>query len=70
MKRSLVLAVLVMTAFVTSQAGTISGKVSGVTGESVVYVDTIQGKTFPAPTQQPVIDQKGLMFQPHIVAVQ
>lgn len=70
MKRSLVLAVLVMTAFVTLQAGTISGKVSGVTGESVVYVDTIQGKTFPVPTQQPVIDQKGLMFQPHIVAVQ
>lgn len=70
MKRSLVLAVLVMTAFVTSQAGTISGKVSGVAGESAVYVDTIQGKTFPAPSQQPVIDQKGLMFAPHIVVVQ
>jgi plastocyanin len=70
MKRGLVLAVLVMTAFVTTQAGTISGKVSGVAGESVVYVDTIQGKTFPAPTQQPVIDQKGLMFAPHIVVVQ
>src|SRR5579864_1762229 len=70
MKRSLVLAVLVMTAFVTSQAGTISGKVSGVTGESVVYVDAVQGKTFPAPTQQPLIDQKGLMFTPHILAVQ
>ena len=70
MKRSLVLAVLVITAFVSSEAGTISGKVSGVAGESVVYVDTIQGKTFPAPTQQPVMDQKGLMFQPHIVVVQ
>jgi plastocyanin len=70
MKRSLVLAVIVLTAFVTSEAGTISGKVSGVVGESVVYVDVIQGKTFPAPTQEPVIDQKGLMFQPHIVAVQ
>jgi len=70
MKRSLVLAVIVITAFVTSEAGTISGKVSGVVGESVVYVDVIQGKTFPAPTQEPVIDQKGLMFQPHIVVVQ
>jgi plastocyanin len=70
MKRNLVVAILVMTAFVTSEAGTISGKVSGVAGESVVYVDTIQGKTFPAPTQQPVMDQKGLMFQPHIVVVQ
>src|SRR6202521_3174676 len=70
MKHSLVLAVLVTTAFVTSEAGTISGKVSGVAGESVVYVGTIQGKTFPAPTQQPVMDQKGLMFQPHIMVVQ
>jgi hypothetical protein len=30
-------------------AGTISGQVSGVNGESVVYVDTIAGKTFPLP---------------------
>jgi plastocyanin len=51
-------------------AGTISGKVSGVNGESVVYVDTIAGKTFPAPTAHPVMDQRGLLFQPHILAVQ
>jgi len=69
MKRSLILAVLVTTAFVTSEAGTISGKVSGVTGESVVYVEAPAGKTFPAPMQQPVMDQKGLMFQPHIAVV-
>ena len=50
-------------------AGTISGKVSGAVGESVVYVDTIAGKTFPAPTQNPVIDQRGLVFQPHVTAV-
>ena len=56
MKRSLVLAVMLITAFVTSQAGTISGKVSGVAGESVVYVGAPAGKTFPAPSQQPVID--------------
>ena len=53
-----------------SSAGTISGQVSGVAGPSVVYVDTISGKTFPAPTQHPVIDQKGLVFQPHLTAVQ
>ena len=70
MKRSLVLAALVMTLVVTSQAGTISGKVSGVAGESVVYVEAPAGKTFPAPAQQPVIDQKGLVFQPHITVVQ
>jgi plastocyanin len=53
----------------TASAGTISGKISGVSGESVVYVDTIQGKTFPAPAEHPVVDQKGLLFQPHIVVV-
>jgi len=51
-------------------AGSISGKVSGVAGESVVYVEAPAGKSFPAPTQTPVMDQKGLMFQPHILAVQ
>jgi plastocyanin len=65
----LILAILVGLA-VASSAGTISGQVSGVAGPSVVYVDTISGKTFPAPTQHPVIDQKGLVFQPHLTAVQ
>src|SRR5271166_5026779 len=70
MKSGLVLAALVMMLVVTSQAGTISGKVAGVSGESVVYVEAAAGKTFPAPTQEPVIDQKGLVFQPHITVVQ
>ena len=71
MRLSVLTAILVMAALtVAATAGTISGKVSGVAGESVVYVEAIAGKTFPAPTQQPVMDQKGLMFQPHILAVQ
>ena len=71
MKRNLSIALLAIAVLVNiANAGTISGKVSGVNGESVVYVDTIAGKTFPAPTEHPLIDQKGLMFQPHIVAVQ
>jgi plastocyanin len=70
MKRNLMLAVAVIAMFsLAASAGTISGKVSGVTGESVVYVEAIAGKTFPAPTEKPLIDQKGLMFTPHIVAV-
>ena len=54
---------------VASYAGTVTGKVSGATGKSVVYLDAA-GKTFPAPTQQAVIDQKGLQYQPHITVVQ
>src|SRR5690242_10789030 len=71
MKRIVLLIVAVVLTFsLAATAGTITGKVSGVNGESVVYVDTIQGKTFPAPSDKPVMDQKGLMFQPHIMVVQ
>jgi plastocyanin len=62
--------IVVLSLSLLATAGTISGKVSGVSGESVVYVDAIQGKTFPAPSKSPVIDQKGLMFQPHLTVVQ
>ncbi len=62
--------VLVASWCMTAWAGSISGKVSGVKGRSVVYVDTIAGKTFPAPKEHPVMDQKGLLFSPHIIAIQ
>jgi plastocyanin len=66
----LAVAVGIMTMSLIANAGTITGKVSGVSGESVVYVDVAQGKTFPAPTAHSLIDQKGLMFTPHITVVQ
>jgi plastocyanin len=55
---------------VASWAGDIEGKVTGMKGKSVVYVEAIAGKTFPAPTNHLVMDQKGLVFVPHIMAVQ
>jgi plastocyanin len=71
MKRNVLILIAVVTLFTLAAcAGTISGQVSGVAGQSVVYVDTISGKTFPAPTQHPVLDQRGLVFQPHVTAVQ
>jgi len=71
MKRNITLAIAIVAVLsLAASAGTISGKVSGVAGESVVYVDTIAGKTFPAPAKNPVVDQKGLLFQPHITVVQ
>jgi len=66
----LAVAVVIASLSLLANAGTISGKVSGVSGESVVYVDVVAGKTFPAPTAHPLIDQKGLMFTPHITVVQ
>lgn len=70
MNRNVLVLIAVIAGFtLAADASTISGKVSGVAGESVVYVDTIAGKTFPAATQHPVVDQKGLVFQPHITVV-
>ena len=63
------LALLLMLLLATvAIAGTIEGKVSP--GKSVVYVDAIAGKTFQASSAKPVIDQKGLVFSPHILVVQ
>ncbi len=70
MKKNVLTLVIVIGFALAASAGTISGQVSGVAGPSVVYVDTISGKTFPASTQHPVIDQKGLLFQPHVTVVQ
>jgi plastocyanin len=70
MTRSLMMLVTVAVVMgVTASAGTISGKVTGVSGASVVYVEAIAGKTFPAPAEQPVVAQRRLMFQPHILPV-
>ena len=67
---ALLVVVLTMLVATAAFAGDIKVKVSGVSGVSVVYVDTIAGKTFPPPEKHVVIDQKGLMFHPHIVAIQ
>src|ERR1700693_3844510 len=71
MNRNIVFVLVALLALtLAASAGSISGKVSGVTGESVVYVEAVAGKTFPAPADKPVIDQKGLMFQPHLIVVE
>jgi len=64
----LLMLLLIAAVAATAFAGTIEGKVSP--GKSVVYVDTIPGKTFPAPAQKPMMDQKSLMFNPGLLVVQ
>jgi plastocyanin len=68
-KLNLLSIALLITALTGSAfAGTLEGKVSS--GNSVVYVDAIPGKTFPAPSKSITVSQRGLAFVPHIVAVQ
>lgn len=69
MKRNVLAVIAVLTLALAASAGTLEGKVSGASGTSVVYVDTIAGKTFPAPEKHVLVDQKGLLFQPHVVVV-
>jgi plastocyanin len=71
MKRDLLTATLIILILsLAAHAGTISGKVFAGSGESVVYLDTVEVGTLSPPTEHPVFSQKGLMFQPHIMVVQ
>jgi plastocyanin len=47
--------------------GTITGKVTAGKGISVVWVEAVAGKTFPKPDKPVTMDQKSLLFQPHIM---
>jgi len=67
-RRFLLTLLFVLILAAAALAATIEGRVSP--GNSVVYVDTIPGKTFPAPTAKPVINQKGLVYTPHVSLVQ
>jgi plastocyanin len=50
-----------------AQAGNITGKVTAGKGVSVVWVEAVAGKTFPKPDKPLQMDQKSLLFQPHIL---
>ena len=71
MKTLLALSVLV--AALPIAAGDLHGKLvcKGVRdcADAVVYVAAVPGKTFPAPKEHAKIDQKNLVFIPHVTAV-
>ncbi len=50
-------------------ASALSGKVAGTQGVSLVYIGAVPGKSFPAPTEKVMVNQKDLLFRPHIIAV-
>jgi plastocyanin len=56
-----------------ASAGELKGVVTAAgmknNADAVVYVDAIAGKTFPAPTAHPKMDQKNLVFAPHVLPV-
>ncbi len=68
MKRSVICFLFAATSILAT-GGEITGKVNPAKAGSVVYVDAIPGKTFPAPAKPFIMDQKSLLFQPHVLAV-
>ena len=59
-----------LAATATVHAASIAGQISAGKGISVAYLDAIPGKTFPVPAQHYTMDQKSLLFNPHILVVQ
>jgi plastocyanin len=65
--------VVLLAASASAEAGELKGTVKAVgardSGDAVVYVDAIQGKTFPAPSTHAQVDQKNMVFIPHVLPV-
>ena len=63
--------VVVLTTLVAAQmcmAGSVKGKVTP--GKSVVYLEAGNGQVTPVTGKTVTMDQKGLLFQPHVMVVQ
>jgi len=64
---------IAVTAVQTAPAGEITGtvKAKGAKngGDAVIYVEKVQGKTFPAPKEHFRMDQKNMTFVPHVLPV-
>ncbi len=52
-----------------SLAGTVHATGQRTNADAVVYVDQIPGKTFPAPAEPAVMDQKNMTFVPRVLPV-
>ena len=63
------LASLAGPALAGSLAGTVQAMGLRDSGDAVVYVDKIEGKTFPAPAEHARIDQKNMVFVPHVLPI-
>jgi plastocyanin len=70
---ALTMAVVLLVGVQPALAGGITGKVKAKgakhNGDAVIYIEKIEGKKFEPPKQHAVMDQKSLMFTPHVLPV-
>jgi plastocyanin len=73
MKWILVTAITILAGITAATAGDITGTVRAKGakngGNAVVYIGKIPSKTFAPPKEHPTMDQKNLMFMPHVLPV-
>lgn len=50
-------------------AGTVTAKKAKYVKDTVVYIETVEGKEFAPPEERALIDQKGLKFIPHVLPI-
>lgn len=69
----LTLAALLLAAASTASGAELEGVVKAIglknSADAVVYVDAIEGETFPPPEEHATVDQENLVFIPHVLAV-
>lgn len=67
------LSVLSLTVSISLNAGNLKGKITAKGakhgGDAVIYIDKVPGKTFGPPKEHVQIDQKNLVFTPHVLPV-
>lgn len=73
MKNLVVVTVILIFAINVSFAGDIKGKVKAKgakhSGNAVIYIDEIPGKKFDPPKNHVSMDQKNLVFHPHVLPI-
>ncbi len=73
MRVVLTIVAALLVALQSAPAGEIIGKVKakGVkdNANAVIYIEKISGKTFPVPKEHARMDQKNLMFVPHVLPI-
>lgn len=60
-----------MLAGVAAEAGEVVGTVDLLrdNSDAVVYIEKVQGKTWPPPAEKPKIDQRKMNFIPHVLPI-
>ncbi len=66
---ALLLGAFWQTAMAGDIVGTITVKGARSAADAVVYIEKIPGKTFPAPKEKALMDQKNMAFVPHVLPI-